>query len=119
MNTENLLQKIENLAGIIGLYALYNDDQLCVYVGKADCLKSRLKTHIKKRSDIVAIGIVDLRKQASGMDYENTKAYLRFKEAQLIESLNPIENIMRPKITPEYWQSLPVEAARQVINELK
>jgi len=116
---KNLLQKIENLTEIIGLYALYNDDQLCVYVGKADCLKSRLKTHLKKRSNIDAIEIVDLRKQTSQMDYENTKAYLRFKEAQLIEVLNPLENIMRPKITPEYWQSLPIEAARQVINELK
>lgn len=113
-----LFEKIINLPEIIGLYALYNNDGLCVYVGKADCLKSRLKTHFKKRSDIESVEIVDLRQQTSKLDYENTKAYLKFKEAQLIEMLNPIENIVRPKITPEYWQSLPVEAAREIINEL-
>ena len=54
-----LFEKIINLPKIIGLYALYNDDGLCVYVGKADCLKSRLK-RILKRLDIESVEIVDL-----------------------------------------------------------
>ena len=79
-----------------GIYAFYIQSK-CVYVGKADCLASRIFQHFKKRKDVEEISIYDLSEWLAGLEHEAFKCLLRFKETTLIAKLNPIENIKRPK----------------------
>lgn len=71
------------------------------------------------RSDIGNIVIWDLTEVLKGLSYESTKALLSFREACLIDLLNPIENINRPAITVEYFYSLPQQAIERHMETVK
>jgi hypothetical protein len=90
---------ISRFAGVTGLYSFWEFDE-CIYVGKADCLMSRVCTQMKRF--ILATGIMlEPFDDLDGLSYLEVKEYLRIREAMLIELEKPRENIIRPK-----WNNL-------------
>lgn len=106
---------VESFRGKPGIYAFYINE-ICVYVGKADCLASRIFQHFKKRKDLHEIGIYDLSEWLAGLEHEAFKCLLRFKEAVLIARLKPTENIKRPKLTPEAIHRMPIAAQIKLLE---
>lgn len=108
---------IESFRDRTGLYAFYAGGA-CLYVGKADCLASRIFQHFKKRKDVEEVGVYDITEWLSGLPYHAFKCLLAFKESCLIRQLCPLENIKRPKFTIEALHRMPVEAKRKLIDDL-
>jgi excinuclease UvrABC nuclease subunit len=106
--------KTEAYKGILGCYALY-DENICLYVGKADCLHSRVSQHMKKHPEVNRITFYDLTEKQKGLTYNETKAMHRFEETLLIQNLNPLLNKIRP--TPDPW-SLPTNVQKIYIDAL-
>lgn len=68
--------------GVTGLYSFW-DCGLCVYVGKADCLMSRVSKQMKRFifADEIKLEPLDI----DGLSYIEVKQYLRLREAMLID----------------------------------
>lgn len=90
-----LNKHIKYLKRTMGVYSLRSAD-VDVYVGKADCLFTRLRTHVRKRNDIEEVVCLDFSEFMSGLDFYDTKAMLVYWEARIMSALDPIENIKRP-----------------------
>ena len=103
--------------GVIGLYALFSKG-VCRYVGKADCLASRLKHHLRKRDDVDEIRVWDLRDEVKGLSYEGTKAMHKWREDALIHKMRPVENIKRHSMHEDRFFSLPMDVKQKLIAKL-
>lgn len=104
--------------GIMGIYAFFYTDGTCAYVGKADCLVLRLLTHVKKRPVVHHFEVYPIENELENRTYEETKAWLRYKEAAFIAALDPAENVQRPKIGLRMLQDFPIRVQHLVIREL-
>lgn len=85
--------------GVSGLYSFWGKHEECIYVGKADCLMSRIQRQMNRFDYAESIVVEPISIQ--GLGYLEVKQLLRIREAMLIELENPIENICRPK-----WRNL-------------
>lgn len=98
------------------------NNEVCVYVGQAVCLKTRVVMHIRKRKDVTNVEIFDWSEMLRKLKYYDFKAMLNFLEADLIEKLRPVENVQRSKAnTLEYLQrnlshEAFIEFVPQIIN---
>lgn len=115
--SEEGLKWIEAHTGKIGLYALYHKER-CVYVGKAECLFKRLRTHLRRRRDITTVATYDLTSEMNGLSYDERKHLHAFRETVLIQKLKPIENIKRPMLSPECLWKMPIKVQEIIINGL-
>jgi hypothetical protein len=96
-----------------GIYIIYNGET-CLYVGKADCLMSRMRYHFR-RFKITKIHFYDMTEVIVGLAYKETKDILRVREAQLIHKLKPVHNIVRPKMLSIFNSSAP-KIQRMIID---
>ena len=108
---------IDALAGIPGCYALYSCG-VCAYVGQAVCLKKRILNHLRKRMDFDEIGVFDLSSKMIGMDHLEFRSLLNFEEMRLIEKLDPLENLKRPKFTWDLFVTMPLKVQRLLLESL-
>jgi excinuclease UvrABC nuclease subunit len=99
----------------VGIYIIY-DGETCAYVGKADCLMSRMRYHFR-RFKVTKIHFYDMTEVIVGLTYKETKDILRVREAQLIHKLNPVHNIVRPKMLPIY-NTCSSKIQRMMIHEM-
>jgi len=99
----------------VGIYMIY-DGETCTYVGKADCLMSRMRYHCRTRK-ITKIHFYDMTEVIVGLTYKETKDILRVREAQLIHKFNPVHNIVRPKMLPIYNTCSP-KIQRMMVYEM-
>jgi excinuclease UvrABC nuclease subunit len=85
-----------DLKGVIGVYSLYDKSGNCAYVGKADCVYSRLLTHIKNNMPMNEIGVHNIGKEVEDLTYIEIKWLLRYYEACTIRHKKPYLNKMNP-----------------------
>ena len=117
MINPDLLESIATTtAGVVGIYCLFLSGE-CMYVGKADCIASRISTHIKKGIVFDCVEIVDLRESILGLDYNAAKTLLNYREACEIERLNPKLNRQRPSVVG-FFRKLPLSIQSDIIAEI-
>lgn len=80
----------------IGVYVLRREDS-AVYVGKADCLWTRVATHLRRREDIDSVMCCDATEVIESRPYREAKMLLNAIEAHAISEIRPLENKDRPK----------------------
>lgn len=108
---------IESLKRVTGLYILYGEYELPLYVGKSTCLMTRLTKHMR-RKDVVDVEVIDLTEDMEGLNHHDVAAMLRFREAQLIREIDPIENIQRPNLTMDYIHKLPIAVLNRLVDSI-
>jgi excinuclease UvrABC nuclease subunit len=111
-----------DLKGIIGVYSLYDKSGNCAYVGKADCIYSRLITHIKNKMPMNEIGIHNVGKEAGDLNYIEVKWLLKYYEACTILQKKPYLNKMNPfsklNAVSKFLREAPPRVQRILIDKL-
>ena len=111
-----------DLKGIIGVYSLYDKSGNCAYVGKADCIYSRLITHIKNKMPMNEIGIHNVGKEAGELNYIEVKWLLRYYEGCTIRQKKPYLNKMNPfsklSAVSKFLHEAPPRVQRILIDKL-
>ena len=117
MINPDLLESIAaTTTGVVGIYCIFLAGE-CMYVGKADCIASRMATHIKKGVMFDCVEIIDLRESILGLDYHAAKNLLNYREACEIERLNPKLNRQRPSVVG-FFRKLPLEMQSDIIRRM-
>ena len=111
-----------DLKGKVGIYSLYDENGNCAYVGKADCLYSRLLTHIKNKMPMNEIGIHNVGKEAGDLNYIEVKWLLKYYEACTILQKKPYLNKMNPfsglNAVSKFLREAPPRVKRIVMDKL-
>ena len=89
------LESFMQYTGVFGCYAFF-ECELCLYVGKANCVYSRCKAHGLRFQNYTDFRCWPLEDEIKGMDVRNAMRYLEIIEAALISQYNPVENVKRP-----------------------
>lgn len=112
-------QWLDSYKGVPGVYKLYDGDLLC-YVGKAFCLRNRVRKHLSARSDITEVSFIDASEYFTRFPFGDAMALLCLLEAQVIEQCDPIENKLRPpsSIWPTVEKLESIEAKRFLMDKL-
>jgi excinuclease UvrABC nuclease subunit len=109
-----------DLKGKLGIYSLYDENGNCAYVGKADCLYSRLTTHFKNKMPMNEIGLHNIGNEAKDLTYIEVKWLLRYYEACTIHQKKPYLNKMNPFSKPnavlKFLREAPLRVQR-IIND--
>jgi len=105
------LQLEAQTRGVIGIYSLYDSKGKCSYVGKADCIFSRLKTHIKNNIPITEVAWSNLTNSVKELRHTEAKWFLRWKENLAILQHNPYLNKTNPfndlNGVHKFWMAAP------------
>jgi excinuclease UvrABC nuclease subunit len=107
----------ERFKGTFGIYAVYREG-VCVYVGKATCVYSRLKGHRSRFSDCEKFEVHDLWRHVAEMDFTNTTRFLSMMEAYWIAVLKPTENDKIPDFMNMVYGAGEALQAYQKVSEL-
>lgn len=98
------LSDFERYRGMLGVYAFF-DDASCIYVGKASCIYSRVKSHRTRFAGYTSFAVHDCTRYVESMNYENTQKFLNLMEAYYIMHWDPVENMHRPNFVSRLWNS--------------
>jgi hypothetical protein len=90
------LQLEAQTKGVIGIYSLYDSDGKCCYVGKADCIFSRLKTHIQNNIQFKEVAWANFTNSVKDLKHIEAKWFLRWKENLIIFQQKPYLNKTNP-----------------------
>ena len=97
--------------GVIGIYFLYDFDDRCCYVGKADCIFSRLKTHFQNNIPIKDVAWADFTNSVKKLKHIEAKWFLRWKENLAIQQRKPYLNRTNPfhslNSVHRFWMAAP------------
>ena len=85
----------EAYRGMAGCYMFYFGE-VCMYVGKATCITSRVLGHKDRFEGYSRFRVMDLTERMSKMDYKNAAYLLSMMEIYFITMLDPIQNVKRP-----------------------
>ncbi len=111
-----------DLKGKVGIYSLYDENGNCAYVGKADCLYSRLLTHIKNKMPMDEIGLHNIGKEAEDLTYIEVKWLLRYYEACVIRQKKPYLNRTNPfsklNAVSKFLLEVPPRVKRIIMDKL-
>jgi excinuclease UvrABC nuclease subunit len=111
-----------DLKGVTGVYSLYDKSGNCAYVGKADCLYSRLLTHIKNKMPMNEIGLHNIGKEVEDLTYIEIKWLLRYYEACTIRQKKPYLNKMNPfsnlNAVSKFLREAPPRVKRIIMDKL-
>ena len=77
---------------------MFYDENRCLYVGKADCIGSRVRHHLGRMRGYRRFAALNVGEHVMGLDYKNTKHYLHMMEAYFIHMERPVMNRVRPDI---------------------
>jgi excinuclease UvrABC nuclease subunit len=109
-----------DLKGVTGVYSLYDKSGNCAYVGKADCIYSRLLTHIKNNLPMAEIGIQKIGEEVKHLNYIETKWMLKYYEGCTIHQKKPYLNKMNPFSKPnavlKFLREAP-DRVKRIIND--
>lgn len=113
------LADFERYRGMLGVYAFY-EDASCIYVGKATCIYSRVKSHQTRFAGYTRFAVHDCTRYVESMNYANTQKFLNLMEAYYIMHWDPVENTHRPNFFLRLWNSAEtLMAVRKVIEITK
>lgn len=85
------LDLLERYEGVIGVY-WFEFGEMVAYVGKANCIFSRVKAHKNRFSGYSKFKAFPCNKYMEKLSYLEATCFLKLCECYFIEYLNPIEN---------------------------
>lgn len=91
----NRFSDFKHYEGMFGCYAFF-DAGVCLYVGKATCIYSRVKSHKSRFESHERFKAWNLSRYIKDMDYANARVFLSLMEAYFITILEPVENVSLP-----------------------
>lgn len=95
-----------------GLYAFFMDD-LCLYVGKADCLSKRVAKQQRRFREATELRYWELQSELEGLSYMEGRVYLAYREMLMIMHLQPLVNLQRK--ASSFWR-LPFNVQRKLME---
>lgn len=112
-------QWLDSYKGVPGVYKLYDGDLIC-YVGKAFCLRNRVRKHLSRRGNITEVSFVNASEYFTRFPLGDAMALLCLLEAQVIEQCDPVENRLRAStsIWPTIEKLESLEAKRFLMDKL-
>ena len=85
------LDLFQKYKGTTGIYWFWLEETIA-YVGKANCILSRVKSHGNRFSGYSKFEACSFNKYIESMSYSDATCFLKLCECYFIETLNPIEN---------------------------
>jgi hypothetical protein len=108
--------------GVIGIYFLFDFDGKCCYVGKADCIFSRLKTHFQNNFPIKEVGWTDFTDSVKNLKHIEAKWFLRWKENLAIKQRKPYLNKTNPfsnlNNVYRFWMDAPDKVKKMMVSSI-
>jgi hypothetical protein len=85
------LDLFQRYKGITGVYWFWFEETIA-YVGKANCIFSRVKSHGERFARYSKFEAHPLNKYTENMSYSDATCFLKLCECHYIDILNPLEN---------------------------
>lgn len=115
--SRKLDERFSELNGIPGVYTLYKDGK-CIYVGKADCLQSRMTRHCaEKFSDCDSATFALFPKEYVNSTKREYDAIMRYIESIQICGKRPTANRQRPDPV-DLLARCPLEFQREQVSKI-
>jgi hypothetical protein len=96
------LDLFQKYKGMTGIYWFWFEETIA-YVGKANCILSRVKSHGERFAGYSKFEAHPLNKYIENTSYSEATCFLKLCECYYIEMLNPIENRTSGKFI-ENWR---------------
>ena len=96
------LDLFQRYKGITGVYRFWFGETIA-YVGKANCIFSRVKSHGDRFAGYSNFEAHPLNKYTENMSYSDATCFLKLCECYYIEVLNPLENKTKGRFI-ENWR---------------
>lgn len=98
------LDLFERYKGITGVY-WFEFRETVVYVGKANCIFSRVKGHKNRFSGYSKFGAFQCNKYIESLSYLEATCFLKICECYFIDAMSPSENKTKGKFFQKWMQS--------------
>jgi hypothetical protein len=108
--------------GVVGIYFIYDFDGRCCYVGKADCIFSRLNAHFQNKFPIKEVAWADFTNSIKKLKHIEAKWFLRWKENLAIYQQKPYLNRTNPfsslNNVHKFWMAAPEKVKKMMMASL-